>query len=63
MTICNNDYVDNDGRVRNHCHITVKYRGSPHQDCNINLKLKHKILVVISQAKKLRSPSYYAGTR
>ena len=26
--ICGNDYVDNDVNVRNHCHITGKYRGS-----------------------------------
>ena len=25
--ICDNDYVDNDGKVRDHCHITRKYRG------------------------------------
>ena len=24
-----------DVRVRDHCHITGKYRGSAHQDCNI----------------------------
>ena len=24
--ICNNDYVDNDVKVRDHCHITGKYR-------------------------------------
>ena len=26
--ICDNDYVDNDVKVRNHCQITKKYRGS-----------------------------------
>ena len=36
--ICDNDYVDNDVKVRDHCHITGKYRGSAHRDCNINLK-------------------------
>ena len=44
--ICDNDYVDNDVRVRDHCYITGKYRGFPHKDCNINLKLNHKIPVV-----------------
>ena len=26
--ICDNDYIDNDIKVRGHCHITGKYRGS-----------------------------------
>ena len=33
---CQNDYFDNDVRVRDHCHITGKYRGSAHRDSNIN---------------------------
>ena len=49
--ICDNDYVDIDVKVRYHCHITGKYRGSAHRDCNINVKVNHKILVV--QPKKL----------
>ena len=36
-------YADNDVKVKDHCHITGKYRGSAHRDCNINLKLNHKI--------------------
>ena len=32
--ICDNVYVD-DVKVRDHCHITEKYRGSAHRDCNI----------------------------
>ena len=44
--ICDNDYVDNDVKVRNHCHITGEYRGSAHADCNINLKLSHKITAI-----------------
>ena len=35
--ICDNDYVDNDVKVRDHCHITGKYRSSAHRDCNINV--------------------------
>ena len=44
--ICDNDYVDTDVKVRDHCHITGKYRGSARRDCNINVKLNHKISVV-----------------
>ena len=34
--ICDNVYVD-DVKVRDHCHITGKYRGSAHRDCIINV--------------------------
>ena len=40
---CDNYYADNDVKVKDHCHITGKYRASAHRDCNINLKLNHKI--------------------
>ena len=36
--ICDNDYIDNDVKVRDHCDITGKYSGSAHMDCNINVK-------------------------
>ena len=48
---CDNDYVDSDVKVIDHCHITWKYRGSAHRDCNINLKLNHKIPVVLLYLK------------
>ena len=38
--ICDNDYIDTDVKVRDHHHITGKYRGSAQRDCNINVKLK-----------------------
>ena len=49
--ICNNDHIDNDVKVRDHCHITEKYRGSANRDCNINLKLNHKISIVFQDLK------------
>ena len=44
--ICDNTYADSDVKVRDNCHITGKYRGSSHRDCNINVKLNHRISVV-----------------
>ena len=44
--ICHNDYIDGDVKIRGHCHITGKYRGSAHRDCDMNVKLNHKVLVV-----------------
>ena len=37
--ICNKQYTSEDIRVRDHCHITGKYRGSAHQECNLKLRL------------------------
>ena len=52
--ICDYDSVNN-VKVRDHCHITGKYRGSAHRDCNINLKLNHKIPVIFHNLKKYDS--------
>ena len=30
--ICDEDYVNKDVKVRNHCHTTGKYRGFAHRD-------------------------------
>ena len=46
--ICDISYIEDDVKVRNHCHITVKYRNSAHKDCNINVKLNHKLPVVFT---------------
>ena len=32
--------------LRDHCHITGKYRGSAHWNCNINFKLTKKVPVI-----------------
>ena len=50
--ICDNDYVDNNVKLRDYCHITGKQRGSAHRVCNINLKLNHKIPVVFQNLEK-----------
>ena len=44
--ICGKEYKNNDIKVRDHCHITGVYRGSAHQDCNLNFKPTNKIPVI-----------------
>ena len=38
--ICGEKYTDKDVRIRDHCHITGKFRGSAHQECNLKLRTK-----------------------
>ena len=33
-------YTEKDVRIRDHCHITRKFRGSTHQECNLKLRIK-----------------------
>ena len=53
--ICGKDCIDTDVNVRNHCHVTGKYRGSAHVisilNNIINLKLNHENFYHISQPK------------
>ena len=38
--------IDFDQKVRDHFHITGKYRGAAHWSCNINLKISKKVPVI-----------------
>ena len=39
--------IDNDKeKVRDHCHVTGKFRGAAHWNCNINLQLTKKVSVI-----------------
>ena len=44
--ICDKLLDVGDNKVKDHCHITGKYRGSAHWSCNINLKLTKKVSVI-----------------
>ena len=41
-------------KVRDHCHVTGKFRGAAHWNCNIKFQLTKKILVIFQQFEKLR---------
>ena len=41
-----NSLMMNDENVRDHCHVTGKFIGAAHWDCNINLQLTKKVPVI-----------------
>ena len=43
--ICKKDF-NNDGKVRDHCHFTGKYRGAAHNTCNLRHKIPKNIPVI-----------------
>ena len=66
--ICDYDYIDNDLKERDHCHIARKYRDSAHRNCNINLKFlkiakflsyftTYKIIIYICDARGRQTQS------
>ena len=45
-------FIDNDNeKVRDHCHITSKFRGAAQWNCNINFQLTKKIPVIFHNLK------------
>ena len=38
--ICEEKYVEKDVRVKDHCQITGKFKGSAHKDCSLKLRIK-----------------------
>ena len=44
--ICKKLIDNDDEKVRDHCHVTGKFRGAAHWDCNINFQLTKKFPVI-----------------
>ena len=44
--ICEKIINDGDEKVRDHCHVTGKFRGTAHWDCNTNFQLTKRINVI-----------------
>jgi hypothetical protein len=42
---CNKEFTETNKKVRDHCHITGKFRGAAHQSCNLNARTSLKIPV------------------
>ena len=43
--IGDNDYIEGDVKVKDHCHVTGKRRGPAQRTCNIKLKLNYKVSI------------------
>ncbi|XP_071646039.1 uncharacterized protein [Temnothorax longispinosus] len=44
--VCEEPFEPDDVRVRDHCHLTGRYRGPAHSNCNLNYKDSHCIPIV-----------------
>ena len=44
--ICKRFINNHEEKVRDHCHVTSKFRGAAHESCNLNLKLTKKVPVI-----------------
>ena len=44
-------YAEGDNKVSDHDHVTGKHRGTAHKNCNINLRLTKKFLIIFHNLK------------
>ena len=44
--ICNQKIINNKDKVKDHCHITGKYRGPAHKECNSILRIPRKLPII-----------------
>ena len=49
--ICDKLFDAENNKVKDHCNITGKYRGSAHWSCNVNLKLNRKVSVIFNNLR------------
>ena len=57
--ICGNIIDNDDEKVRVNCHITSKFRGAAHCDCNINFQLTKKVPVIFHNLKTYDSHLFF----
>ena len=43
--------IDNDKKVRDHCHVTSKFREAAHWKCNMNFQLTKKNPIIFHNLK------------
>ena len=55
------DKIIEDNKRRDHCHITGKHRGAAHWNCNINLKISKKLVVIFHNLRGYDSHLIFKG--
>ena len=50
-TLCDGPFTEDNKKVRDHCHVSGKYRGAAHDKCNLQLKLSSEIPVIFHNLK------------
>ena len=53
--------IDNDEKVRDHCHVTRKFRGASHWSCKINLQLTKKVIVMFHNLRGYDSDLFFVS--
>jgi len=53
--ICPQKFIETKSKCRGRCHLTGKFRGAAHRDCNLQLKYKCRISVILNNFKSYDS--------
>lgn len=49
--ICGEEFTNNNNKIYNHYHVTGKYRGAAHDNCNLHLSMPRFIKIFIHNLK------------
>ena len=53
--ICGTLIDHDDEKVRDHCHVTEKFRGAAHRSCNVNFQLTKKVPAIFHNLRSYHS--------
>ena len=59
--ICNKLFDVSDNKVRDHCHVSEKYRGAAHWSYNVNFKMTKKVPVLFHNLEGYDSHLIFKG--
>ena len=59
--ICQKLIDNDDEKVKDHCHVTGKFREAAHWDCNINFQLTKKVPIIFHNLKGYDSHLIFSG--
>ena len=54
--ICEKLIDDDNEKLRGHCHVTGKFRGTDHWSCNMDFQLTKKVFVIFHNLRGYDSP-------